>query len=110
MRPWAPDCGEPRSPNPQHCGRNTVKKIPGRQPRVPVSREAAPALSRGRKPMESSMEAFEAEFIKVGGWIGRQRPTAKALSLSEDPQAAYFPESSDTCATEPGGRVIKDKE
>ncbi len=31
------------------------------------------------------------------------------MSLSEDPQAAFFPESSDTSATEPGGSVFKDK-
>ena len=54
--------------------------------------------------MTGAIEAFEAELIKPGGWIGRH------LSRSEDLQAAFSPESSDTSATEPGGRVFKEQE
>ena len=56
------------------------------------------------------MEAFEARFVSVWGWNRRESQRQRLVSLSEDPPAAYFPESSDTSATEPGGRVFKDKE
>ncbi len=55
------------------------------------------------------MEAYEAEFNKVGGWIVGQGQQRRLLSRSEDPQAAFSPESSDTSATEPGGHVFTHK-
>ena len=44
-----------------------------RQARLPST------LPRVRKrAVKGAMEAFEAEFIKVGVWVGSQRPTAEA--------------------------------
>ena len=43
------------------------------------------------------------------GTVGK-RQRRRLLSVFEDDQAAYFPESSDTSATEPGGRIFKNKE
>ena len=60
--------------------------------------------------MKGAIEAFEAECIKVGGWIGRQRPTAEASEPLRDPSGSIFPESSDTSAPRPGGRVFKDQQ
>jgi len=37
------------------------------------------------------MEALEAECIKVGGWIGRQRPTAEASEPLRDPSGSIYP-------------------
>jgi len=38
------------------------------------------------------MEAFEAEFNKVGGWTGRQRPTAEASEPLGGPSSSIFPQ------------------
>jgi len=56
------------------------------------------------------MEAFEAEFIKVGGWIGRQWPTAWACEPLRRPSGGVFSRKQRHLCHRPGGRVFKDQQ
>ena len=90
----------PHPPSPGSLSGNRAAP-PQSQARAPSTaadgrREASrpyPAfLTRVRKrAVKGAIEAFEAEFIKVGGWIGRQRPTAKGSELLGGPSGGIFP-------------------
>jgi len=41
--------------------------------------------------VKGAIEAFEVEFIKVGGWIGRQRPTLEVSEPLRGPSDSIFP-------------------
>ena len=44
-----------------------------------------------QKSGERAIEAFEAECNKIGGWIGRQRPTTEASEAQRGPSGGIFP-------------------
>ena len=56
------------------------------------------------------MEAFWVELVSIEGQSVREEPYSVRCQLPRQRFKGVFPESSDTSATEPGGRVFTDKE
>ena len=96
--PQAPSLGAAVSPKIGQVVGATISigSSPGRQPGVPVSREAAPALSRGRKPMESSA----LEMSRVGG--DSTYPQAPSLGAAVSPKIGQVVGATISIGSSPG--------